>query len=97
MKGVTKTIKNKIKEQKERFLSMLLGTLGANLLRSILVRKGILKLVLVAVLWTPLLRMEIKKEKELKELFVEKNGIIHAASSLNKLWNTKVLSELAKI
>ena len=32
LKGVTKTIKNETKEQKGRFLSMLLGTLGANLL-----------------------------------------------------------------
>ena len=28
LKGVTKTIKNKTKEQKEGFLRMLLGTLG---------------------------------------------------------------------
>ena len=32
LKGVTKKIKNEIKEQKEGFLSMLLGTLGASLL-----------------------------------------------------------------
>ena len=32
LKGVTKTIKNETKEQKEGFLSMLLCTLGANLL-----------------------------------------------------------------
>ena len=32
LKGVTKTIKNEIKEQKGGFLSMLLGTLGARLL-----------------------------------------------------------------
>ena len=31
LKGVTETIKNKIKEQKVEFLSMLLGTLGASL------------------------------------------------------------------
>ena len=30
--GVTETIENKAKEQRGRFLSMLLGTLGANLL-----------------------------------------------------------------
>ena len=30
MKGVTKTIKNKTKEQKGGFLSMLLGTIGAS-------------------------------------------------------------------
>ena len=32
LKGVTKTIENETKEQREGFLSMLLGTLGASLL-----------------------------------------------------------------
>ena len=41
LKGVTKTIKNKTKEQKGGFLSMLLGTLGASLLGNLLVEKGI--------------------------------------------------------
>ena len=41
LKGVTKTIKNETKEQKERFLSILLGTLGASLLGNILPGKGI--------------------------------------------------------
>ena len=36
LKGVNKTIKNEIKEQKGRFLSMLLGTLGASLLGNLL-------------------------------------------------------------
>ena len=40
-KGVTKTIKNEIKDQKGGFLSMLLGTLGASLLRNLLTGKGI--------------------------------------------------------
>ena len=39
LKGVTKTIKNEIKEQKGRFLSMLLGTLGASLLENLLQEK----------------------------------------------------------
>ena len=39
LKGVTKTIKNKTKEQKEDFLSMLLGTLGASLLGDLLTKK----------------------------------------------------------
>ena len=38
LKGVTKTIKNKTKEQKEDFLSMLLGTLGASLLGDLLTK-----------------------------------------------------------
>ena len=41
LKGVTKTIENEIKEQKGGFLSMLLGTLGASLLRNLLTGKGI--------------------------------------------------------
>ena len=31
LKGVTETVQNEVKEQKEGFLSMLLGTLGASL------------------------------------------------------------------
>ena len=40
MKGVTEAIKNEIKEQKEGFLSMLLGTLGSSLLGHLLTGKG---------------------------------------------------------
>ena len=40
IKDVSKTIKNEAKEQKGRFLSMLLGTLGASLLGNLLVGKG---------------------------------------------------------
>ena len=41
LKGVTKTVQNKLKEQKGGFLSMLLGTLGASLLGNLLTGKGI--------------------------------------------------------
>ena len=41
LKGVTKTIKNEAKEQKGRFLSMLLVTLGASLLGNLLAGKRI--------------------------------------------------------
>ena len=41
LKGVTETTQNEIKEQKGRFLSMLLGTLGASLLGNLLTGKGI--------------------------------------------------------
>ena len=37
-KGVTKTIKNKTKEQKGGFLSMLLGTIGTSLLGDLLTK-----------------------------------------------------------
>ena len=43
LKGVTKTIKNKTKEQKGGFLSLLLRIKGASLLGSILAGKGIVK------------------------------------------------------
>ena len=41
LKGVTKTIENETKEQKEGFLSMLLGPLGASLLGNLLPAKEI--------------------------------------------------------
>ena len=41
LKRVTKTIKNKTKEQKGGFLNILLGTLGASLLGKLLAGKGI--------------------------------------------------------
>ena len=44
LKGVTKTIENETKEQKEGFLSMLLGTLGASLSENLLTcGKGIVR------------------------------------------------------
>ena len=43
LKGVTNTIKNKTNEQKSRFLSMLLGTLGASLLGNLLSGRGIVR------------------------------------------------------
>ena len=41
LKGVTETVQNEVKKEKGGFLSMLLGTLGASLLRNILTGKGI--------------------------------------------------------
>ena len=43
LEGAIETIKNEIKEQKGEFLSMLLGTLGASLLRNLLSGKGIVR------------------------------------------------------
>ena len=40
IKGATETVENKVKEQKGRFLSMFLGTLGASLLEILLTGKG---------------------------------------------------------
>ena len=39
LKGVTETVQNEVKEQKGRFLSMLLGTLGAGFIRKSFNRK----------------------------------------------------------
>ena len=41
MKGVSKTIKNEAKKQKNGFLGMVLGTLGASLLGNLLAGKGV--------------------------------------------------------
>ena len=41
IKGVRKTIKNKVKEQKSSFPGMLFGLLGANLLGNLLTGKGV--------------------------------------------------------
>ena len=38
--GITESVQNEIKEQKGRFLSMLLGTLGASLFGNLLTGKG---------------------------------------------------------
>ena len=43
LKGFSEMIQNKAKEQKGRFLSMLLRTLGASLLGNILAGKGIVR------------------------------------------------------
>ena len=41
LKGVAETVQNEVKEQKEGFLSMLLGTLGASLLGTPLTGRGV--------------------------------------------------------
>ena len=41
--GITKTVKNEVKEQKGGFLSMLLGTLGASLLGNMLAGRGVIR------------------------------------------------------
>ena len=43
LKGNSETIKNEAKEQNGGFLSMLLGTLDARLLRDMLLGKGIIR------------------------------------------------------
>ena len=72
LKGVSETIQNKAKEHKGGFLSMLLGTLGASLLRNILVGKGINRA-----------GYGNKKEKEIIEQVMDLNWIFNASSYLN--------------
>ena len=43
LKGISKTIENETKEQREGYLSMLLGTLGASLLGNLLSGKGMMR------------------------------------------------------
>ena len=43
IKGISETIKNEEKEQKEGFLSMLLGTLAASILQNGLTGKGVIR------------------------------------------------------
>ena len=43
LEGVSETIKNEAKEQKGRFLSMLLGKLGASLLGKMLELEGVMR------------------------------------------------------
>ena len=43
LKGVSELIKDEAKEQKEGFLSMILGTLGAGLLGNMLEGKGVIR------------------------------------------------------
>ena len=93
LKGVTKTIKNETKEQKGGFLSMLLGTLGASLLRNLLSGKGIVRAGSGRRFLSSSTSYGNKKGKGISELVMEKNEIFNAVSSFNKLWNTKVLSE----
>ena len=85
LKGVTKIIKNQTKEHKGKFLSMLLGTLGASLLGNILAGKAGSG------------RRSLNSYK--KGIGILRAGyvIFNAASSFNKLWNTKILSEWTKI
>ena len=87
LKGVTKTIQNKAKEQKGGFLSMLLGTLGASLLENLLAGKGIVSAGSGNKKGKGIVRSGsgIKREKKLHELVLEQNGIFNATASFNKL------------
>ena len=82
LKGVTKTMKNKTKEQKGGFLSMLLGTSGTRLLGSLLTGKGIARAGSARLLSS--VSQNKKKKGIVRAGTVKKKGIFNAASSFNK-------------
>ena len=84
LKGVTKTVKNETKEQKGGFLGMLLGTLGASLLRNILAGKGIARA-----------GYGNKKEKGIVRASYASKKIFFtdSTSSFSKLWISNILSK----
>ena len=95
LKGISKTIENETKEQKGGLLGILLGTLGASTLANMLTGKGTLragnrnkegKLIVRAGYGLRFIYLLIY-------LFIYFDSV----SSFNKLWNTKVLSELTWI
>ena len=81
--GTSKTIQKEAKELKLWFLSMLLGTLGASLLGDILTGWG----------------MNSAGEGTARAGYGNKRQdhktkwVFNAASSFNRLWNTKILSK----
>ena len=106
LKGVTETFQNEVKEQKEGFLSMSLGTLAASLLGNPLTGKGINRAgkgkgAIAASQGRGInrasegvLRAGYRNKKGKKKT---KTWIFNSASSFNKLWNTKILSKWTKI
>ena len=87
LKGVTKTIKNETKEQKEGFLSMLLVTLGASLLGNLLTGKGILRAGSGNKKGKGIVRAGSGNKKGkgiVRAGFLENNGIFNATSSFKK-------------
>ena len=90
--GVSKIIqKNEAKEQREGFLSMLLGTLSASLLESILASKGINRA------GEEVVRVSYGNKKGQKATTKRQDYgnkiFFNAASSFNSFWNTKTLSK----
>ena len=82
IKGVRKTIKNKAKKQKEGFLKMSLGTLGANLMGNLLIKAQLAQVNS---------KLEQMKE-QLKQVKtqLEQTRVLNATSSFNKSLSIKV-------
>ena len=75
-RGVTETVQNEVKEQKGRFLSMLLGTLGASLLGNILASKGAI---------ATCQGREINKKEKDRGINRAGQGIVRAGYGKNKM------------
>ena len=97
LEGVSKTIQNKAKEQREGFPSMLLGSLGASLLGNILAGKGINRAGEGVIRVGYDNKNGETRKREKRDKIVKTKWIFNAASSFNKFWNTKVLSKWGQI
>ena len=86
MKGVTKTIRNEKKEQKGRFLSMLLRTLGASLFGNLLSGKETVRAGSGRRSLNSSTSYGNKNGKGIVRAgYGKKNGIFNATSSFKKL------------
>ena len=77
IKGVSETIQNEAKEQREGFLSILLGTLGASLSGNILAGKGVNRADMVLKIFS------LREEKKYSEQVMDLNWIFNTAPSFN--------------
>ena len=71
IKGVSETIKNEAKEQKRKFVSMLLGTLDASLFGSLLASKGnyYIGVILYTFFWWYCLRFRVSFQRSSRTLY----------------------------
>ena len=81
--GVTKTVKNEVKEQKRGFLSMLLGKLGRSLLGNRLIGKGAIVKSQRRGIYRAGKTKGIKLVKGLQELVMETKWIFSVTLSFN--------------
>ena len=88
IKSVSETIKNEAKEQKGGLLGMLLGTLGASLLRNLLIGKGKIRADEGAIAAS-----RGQGTNRDVEGIIRAGQVFNAASSFKKFWNTKLLSK----
>ena len=80
IKDVSNTIKNETEEQKDGFLSIFLGTLGASLLGKILAGKGVIRGGQGTIRARPILKLENVSKTNL-------NLKGYLSNNLPKIWN----------